>query len=413
MRKPILKSRVICLAFAALAASILHPTFLQAQKALEYTEKKDQAIQLYNENKMVEAAPLFQELAKENDKDVTVFSDLGFALYAISSTTKDPQERKNLADRALATLQHAKELGDKSTLTDVLISNLSGGAPQDRKYSANPDANQAMQDAEIFFVKGDMNGAVDLYQKALVADPKLYDAALYIGDAYYKMPGKMEQAPEWFAKAVAIDPDRETAYRYWADALTKMGRGDEARDKYVDAYISEPRSRLAVTAFVNWAKSNHVSLAHPAINIPSSVTSDDKGNTNITIDSSTLGDKKPGAAAWMLYGISRAAWKGDEFSKAYPSETTYRHSLKEEAEALSVVVSAVTPKERKSKDLDPSLANLISLKNDGVLEPYILLARSDDGIVRDYPAYLKSNRAALRKYVVDWVMNDGHAPSGK
>lgn len=390
-------------AVLALAVAIGVPLQLVAQAGIEYSEEKQQAIDLYKQNRFVEAVPLLEQLAA-NNQDKDIFSTLGFCLYTLIETTPDAEKRKDLAERSRKALTRAKELGDKTVLTDSILSKLTEGTPQPRKFSANDEADKAMQEAEALFVKGDLEAAADLYKKALSADPKLYDAALYIGDAYYKIPGKIDQAPEWFAKAASIDPDRETAYRYWADVLMKQGRPEEARDKYVEAYISEPFSRLAVSAFANWGKSQHVALTHPAIQVRSTVTGDDKGNTTVTLDESLFKDKNNGSAAWLMYGITRSTWTSKKFSEQYPNEKTYRHSLKEEAEALRAAISGVDPKARKSQDLDPALATLIRLDQDGLLEPYILLARSDAGIAQDYPAYLKDHRDALRRYTLEWVI---------
>ena len=62
-----------------------------------------------------------------------------------------------------------------------------------------------------------------MYQRALLLDPKLYEAALFIGDVYFKTADQVK-AVEWFARAVAINPDRETAYRYWGDCLDEAGQ---------------------------------------------------------------------------------------------------------------------------------------------------------------------------------------------
>jgi tetratricopeptide (TPR) repeat protein len=402
------------LGVAALIAAVwviclLSPLPVKAQAAVEYTEKKQHALDLYRQNKMVDAASELEQLAAVNDKDVEVFSALGFALFAMIGTAQNDQGRAQLTSRARAALTRARQLGDKSDLTDLALSRLKDGTPPANKFSQNPEADLAMHQAEADFVKGNLDQAIDLYQKALSADPKLYNAAVYIGDAYYKSPGGLDKAPEWFAKAIAIDPDRETAYRYWADVLMKQGEVLGARDKYVEAYISEPNNRLAIAGFTTWAKAQHVTLAHPAITIRTTFSREKNGNSNITIDPSTLDKKKEdGSSAWMMYGIARATWTEEKFRKEYPNEKTFRHSLKEEADALRTTLSGVDAKARQSKDLDPSLATLLKLDQEGELEAYILLVRSDEGISKDYPSYLREHRDQLRFYVVDWVLRGGH-----
>jgi tetratricopeptide (TPR) repeat protein len=406
---PVVKIGVFGLVAALCAGLVLSPAVVNAQAALEYTEKKQHALELYRQNKMVEAASELEQLAAVNDKDVQVFSTLGFVLYALTLAARNDQEREQLASRARTALAHAKDLGDKGELTDLALATLKQGTPAPSKYSQNAEADLAMQQAEAHFVKGELPQAIELYKRALDVDPKLYEAALFIGDGYYKSPGGMSQAPPWFAKAIAIDPNRETAYRYWADVLMKQGDADGARDKYVEAYICDPYNRLSVSGFTTWAKNRNVTIAHPAVTIPTGFERKPDGNTTITLDPSTLTKNTPGSSAWMMYGIVRANWSNQEFLKKHPDEKTYRHSLEEEADALRTVLGGIDAKAKRSHDLDPSLATLLKLDQQGELEAYILLARSDEGIGKDYLPYLREHRDQLRAYVVDWVLRGGHA----
>jgi hypothetical protein len=54
--------------------------------------------------------------------------------------------------------------------------------------------------------------------------------------------------------------------------------------------------------------------------------------------------------------------------------------------------------------LDVSLHNLIKLYDAGFLEAYVLYARPDAGIARDYPAYRAANRDKLRRYWLEVVI---------
>jgi hypothetical protein len=116
--------------------------------------------------------------------------------------------------------------------------------------------------------------------------------------------------------------------------------------------------------------------------------------------------KKDGTSGWMFYGISRALWMNEKFLKEYPNEKTYRHSLREEMDALRGVIEAARNETKDSKEkskLDPSIANLIKLHDAGLLEAFVLLAKPDAGIAQDYPEYRKNNRDKLRRYLTDYV----------
>jgi len=50
------------------------------------------------------------------------------------------------------------------------------------------------------------------------------------------------------------------------------------------------------------------------------------------------------------------------------------------------------------KQLDSSIENVVKLNSAGLLEAYILFAKPDQGIARDYVTYRILNREKLRRY---------------
>jgi tetratricopeptide (TPR) repeat protein len=398
------------------------------QAAPDYAALKQQGDALFAQNKMEEALPVYEKLSADGNADWLVFSRLGFLVYNKLALSRNPQERKELADRARTALMRARELGDRTALTNSLINNLANGTPAITYYSEVGEADSYMQQAEIIFMKGDLPAAVELYKKAFEADPKLYDAAVYIGDACYKTPGKLEEAQEWYAKAVAINPNRAVAYRYWADDLMKLGKVQEARDKFVEAYISQPTDRLAVAALATWAKGQNITLSQPLVKIPVTIEMTANGyvvtvaagainnSTPVKIpfvEQSTPGTYSsalnstlagnPTLTAWLKYASGRVSWS-KKYVADHPNQTSVRNNLPEETFALRACISQL---DANAKDLDPSLATLIKLDKDGVLEAFILLARGDQGIMQDYPAYLTQHRDILRRYVMTWVFPQG------
>jgi hypothetical protein len=144
-----------------------------------------------------------------------------------------------------------------------------------------------------------------------------------------------------------------------------------------------------------------------SIRLPQAPSKNAKGDTVIAIDPAMLGQEADSgvAAAWIAYSGERALWQGEKFAKDYPQENTYRHSLKEEASALSVAVAVYDKQQEKKKTSpDPSLALFSRLKADGLLESYVLLIKPDAGIPRDYRVYQAAHRdkliQLLDKYVV-------------
>ena len=108
----------------------------------------------------------------------------------------------------------------------------------------------------------------------------------------------------------------------------------------------------------------------------------------------------------MMYSMERALWRGEKFSKEYPKEKTYRHSLKEEASALSLTATVFDENQRrkKVKEPDPSLVLLSQLKSDGLIEPYVLIILPDAGIAQDYPGYREDNRNKLAAFIDKFIL---------
>jgi tetratricopeptide (TPR) repeat protein len=369
---------------------------------LEQTKQK--AAQLINDLKYVEAFPLLEKIvaAEPNNPEMQFY--LGFALIAKANETSDPTTRQNFRVRARASFIRAKQLGYDAPLVDALITSMPPDGSEGAAFSSNVAAEAIMKTAEAHFSKGELDDALKNYQQALVLDPKLYHAALFSGDVYLHK-NNYEQAEFWYQKAISIDPNRETAYRYSATPLMKQRKFDQARDRYVEAYITEPYNRFAISGITQWAQATNTRLGHPQIDIPVSVTFNDKGDANINLSPAALG-QDDGSFAWIGYGATRTAWRKEKFAKTFPKETAYRHSLAEEADALRSVVT-IAAGDKRTKTLTPALAKLKKLNDEGLLEAYLLLGRADEGIAQDHRGYLATNRALLRRYVMEYVVRGG------
>jgi tetratricopeptide (TPR) repeat protein len=251
------------------------------------------------------------------------------------------------------------------------------------------------------------------YTAAADADPKLYEAALYAGDTAYTQKD-LKTAAQWFARAIAIDPNRETAYRYWGDAIQKYVNDPmAAREKFIDAVVAEPYSRLAWQGIHQWAQIEKAVLLAPKIDRPSAPVVDTKKPKNITIniDPEVTDDKKhPGASAWLMYSLMRASYHGDLFKKEFPDEKEYRHSLKEEDAAMSGVAESIRSQKVKTSNLDESLRNLVELNDAGMLDCWILISGADQGISQDYDDYRKQHRQLLHDYLGRFVVHGGVGP---
>jgi len=388
-----------------LACALVAATPLEAQAPAEdETSLRNRALELIKQGNQTDALPLLEKVAAARPTDIVVLEKLGGVLAGTAGQINDPEARKQTVLRARGILLHAKELGDNSNYLTVLLEKL----PADGELtgsSGRHDVDDALREGEAAFAKSDYSTALAAYQRVAQLDPTNYDAPLFSGDVYFRM-NQMDKAGECFAKAIAIAPNRETAYRYWGDALMKQGKTEEAKAKFMDAIVAEPYQQTSWVGLKQWAKATHATLEQPKIEVPVSVSAEGDGKININIDPKSL-DKKNGDYVWMTYGGTRALWHSEKFKKEFPDETTYRHTLAEEVDALQSVAGSVMParNEKKHYKLDPALLTLVELRDQGLLEPYVLFARPDEGIAKDYPAYRDAHPDKLRLYLLNWVIS--------
>ena len=398
--------------------------------------------QLLKQNRFAEAVPYLERLVKADPNDADLRFLYGFSLLIKSKDIANKNEARQMQIQARNELVKAKQLGFKGAELDKIIASLPKGSNDSdssntvigsstnnsASFSSNKDAQEYMEKGEAFFTRGEYDKAFEMYEKALKKDPNLYEAALFSGDAFFKMgddflkennPSKQKEsydkAETWYQKAMIINPNRETAYRYSATPLMRLKQYDKARDRYIEAYITEPYNERALGGLKAWAEVTGTEIGHPIIEIPADVSSTGNGNTRITLGGGDNTDD--GSFAWTAYALSRASWQSgkdglsEKFKNAYPNEKTYRRSLAEEFDALKTTV--VVLKERMNsqdnpvKKLNSQLATLVKLYDDGMLESYVLLAMKDEGIARDQSNYIKQNREKMRQYVIKYVVGNG------
>ncbi len=409
-------TRVLWL-FLALFLSICRPpAFAQAsdtqpikpdEKPQKDDRERQQAIDLYQQGNFVEAMPLFEKLVMDHPTDAGLRESWAFCVMANARTFPDPELRKKARVRARNIALEAKRLGDNSQILQVILELPEDGS--ESNFSDRREVDDTMKAAEADFVRGDFDKAREGYERALLLDPKTYDAALFIGDVYFKQH-VFGSAGEWFAQAIKIDPNRETAYRYWGDSLAALGRDDEARAKYMEAVVADPYNRNSSVGLSNWLQHHKLALHTVQLKDGATVTPKEGGGANITMNisaASLLGKGDPATPAWIVYGGNRSLWHGDKFKKEFPNEPTYRRTLKEESDCLEMMINVL--KEEKDykktlKDLDPSLQALIKIQEAGLLEPYVLFDRVDADIAKDYVPYRDAHRENIRRYLDEFLV---------
>jgi len=185
-----------------------------------------------------------------------------------------------------------------------------------------------------------------------------------------------------------------------------QGKQQEAKLKFINAIIANPGNRNAYMGLSQWGERNQVSMAHPAIEVPVKVSLSGNGKVEVEF-APGLSQRGDGSAAWEQYAAVRRKWAAADFAKAYPKEPAYRHTLREETDALRKTAEAAAEllKSGKVESLSPSLAALVKLNDAGLLESYIIFARADGGIARDYSDYRRANHDKLTRYWTDFVIS--------
>lgn len=400
--------RAILLHILTIAIFISFANLPASAQIVDLDKLKEEAVRLLNEDKYIEAVPVLEKITKAEPNNAEMHFYLGISYLAQANAIRDKETVRQTRIKSRQAFIKAKTLGSTNKLLDPFIASLPEDGSVQMKFSKIMEAEELMLQGETVFAQGDYDEALKLYGEALKLDPTIYEAALFSGDMYLRK-NDFPNAEIWYQKAIKINPNRETAYRYSATPLMKQKKYDEARERYIEAFIVEPFNRMSAVGLNQWAEATGAKLGHPKIEIPTSVSSDEEGNTQINLGALLGGkDDDDSGAAWMMYGMTRALWRSEEFAKKYPGEK-YRHTLAEELDAMQSVLLMTDEtndkkKKKKKLNLSPALLKLKELNDKGLLAAYILLALADDGIVLDYPEYRNQNREKLRQYVREYVI---------
>lgn len=365
--------------------------------------KRAQALALSSRGRHPEALPILEELTQVLTTDVLVWERYAVALFSTAATLPDLEAQKTMRVRAKQAFARTRALGNTTPLAM-----LGDAIPPDGSQpplATSADAQARMHEAEAAFAEGDFPEAITLYQKTLEIEPTHYSATLYIGDCYDRM-NDVPRAGEWFARAIALSPDTETAHRYWGDALLRAGRVDEARTRFIDAFIAEPYNSSARTGLTQWGKATGARFGRPVISPQADVSRTNDG-AQITFDPGALKASAANTmgAAWMAYSLRRSRWVSEEFRKRYPEEPLYRHSLAEEIDAFSHLLAFADDQAQKGQPIvDSQLSTIRSLHERGMLEAYILLHAPDAGIAQDYAQYRAAHRDKLQAYIESMII---------
>jgi tetratricopeptide (TPR) repeat protein len=372
-------------------------------------DDRQRAMALFAEGKRLDALPLLEQIEKKTTQDSEVLVALAASLVEHAATLNDQAAIAKERLRAKELLQKAFKLGNTSPLEENLRQ-LLGELPADGaiQFSADPAVQRAISAGEAAFAQREFDEALRQYAQALKLEPRNYDAALFTANTFDRQ-GNTDKAAEWYERAAALNPDLETAYRYYADMLAKHGDMLKARTMLIRAAVAEPYNKIVWREIRAWAVINHTAfnIVYLPIPLPRETTTPGPAGQATSI-----------VTAWQTYHSEKAHWShGDAFGKRFPQETTYRHSLAEESEALGA--AAATLQKIKSQDsesarvvnADPIAPLLLRLYEAGLIDAYVLFSLGDDGIVKDYDTYRAQHRDKLEAYLDRFVMPSVDPPA--
>ena len=151
-----LEARMVVL-FFCLAASITGAPAQMKRDSAE-TNKREQALRLFDQDKRLEALPLLEELAQKNPNDEAIEVCLAGSLVTHAATLTDQHAAAAERLRAESILEKS---GSNNTLAKNLLQllrEMPDGA--DTQFSANPAVEQAMRAGEAAFSRRDYDEAI-------------------------------------------------------------------------------------------------------------------------------------------------------------------------------------------------------------------------------------------------------------
>lgn len=372
------------------------------QASPDSAAKRQRALELFTQGKRLQALPLLEDLVSANPKDDEVMVALAASLVDHAATLTDDKAAAAERFRARDLLDQSWKLGNTSPLALNLLEFLQqlplNGTIE---FSKDPRVQQLIQAGEAAFARRDFDEALKNYARAHELEPTNYSAALFSGNIFDRQ-NNFAKAAEWYQRAIQIDPNIETAYRYFADMLAKQRDLAGARKMLLQAAVAEPYNRAVWRELHAWAILSGSKINTVYVNVPPP--------TDKSSDSSTgLEQKSAVSVAWESYRAVRERWsQSGEFTRHFPREERYRHSLLEESEALrAAATKLVTLRSNLDTaalvDHDAAATQLLKLYDAGLIEPYVLFSLGDAGIAKDYAAYRETNRVKLENYMDQFV----------
>lgn len=378
-----------CLVFAARAVG---------NDTDSYEKRRAQALEL-NDRHSPDAEKALKALLKENPKDSIVKIKYAYCLFYRAQGMPEGRKRKALIKEARSYIVQAKDSRVEQPLIDLILNATNeDGSEAKARFSQSNRADDLIKQAEKAYSAHDFAKARDFYQQALQSEPTNYPATLFIGDAYFT-EGKLPESIEWFTKAAALNPNIETAFRYWGDALAKLGRNDEALERYLEAVVADPYNKMPRHTLTVFAQHRGLAVRFQASPLPDAGVKVGKEKVELAIGENA-------GVLTMSYAIFRAGWINEHKMAESKNAPKYRQTLAEEKATLELLRITFFEMKEGQTEVDREIAlyatafkELQQICDAGMLEPHILFTRATPDIAQDYAAYRAEHRDLLITYL--------------
>ncbi|MGA9673017.1 MAG: hypothetical protein WBQ94_27710 [Terracidiphilus sp.] len=361
-----------------------------ASKASDFYELRD----------YLSALPLYEDLVKQNPQEPLYHARLAVCLYAQSPKPLDKPQDKTQLERVVAESKMAVDLGTKEDYAQV-IANFDLSSMNDEK--GEKLAKAIWRSGEPYFGKKQaFKEALRRYATAAELEPKIYEPAMFAGDAAQFM-GDLPTAAYWYERATRLEPNFAKAYVRWGDAIAKIKHdSDGAEAKYAEAIVANPYDPQGWRALQQWSQATGAVLAPPSIKPP---------NGGMELFKS-LGTGPSDKSSWSIYTIDRFCYETSTkqcpigtFKEDHPAEEKARRSLIGESKALhATALDAVETAKKRGKP-DESLHDLIEIDKAGMIECWVLINGADQAIAGDYLEFSKGHRQLLHDYINRFIVH--------
>jgi tetratricopeptide (TPR) repeat protein len=366
--------------------------------AISADADRQEAMRLYKEHKLAEAAEWWQKVLVKYPGDMDAHEALGVSLLNRADLQSDGSKKQSDRLVARAELVRARELGNKSELCRALLSTIPEDGREVRFLNYQTlltivpnDQPPTQRSLEI----------ASEYAFATEHEAFSYLVAERMGLDYARLK-QWNKAEEWYARALQINPEEQSIYGNWVEALISDGKMKEAREKLIQGLLISDGSYINL-ALSMWLNANHLELKRINIKVPYEYPIGKTG-TMIVVDPAWLG-KNDGRDAWLMYPRTRRLWKNEKYFNEFHM-TDYRHSLAEEVDALSQVVAAFNESLAKGniKEPDPALVLLSRFQAEGLLEAFIFLIERHKDVSIEFYRYQTTHRDKLMEFADKYIV---------